>query len=47
MGYHLVETDVRKVGCCITVCLRPVLRRMNGSKVVTFPSMKACGNVDV
>ena len=47
MGYLLVEMEVRKVGCCITVYLRSVLRRMNESKVFTVHSMKACGNVDV
>ena len=47
MGYHLVETEVRKVGCRITVYLRSVLRRMNESKVFTVHCMKACGNMDV
>jgi hypothetical protein len=47
MAYHLVETEVRKVGCCIIVYLRSVLTRMNENKVFTVRSMKVFGNVNV
>jgi hypothetical protein len=47
MGYHLVETEIRKLGCCVTVYLLSVLTRVNENKVFTVHCMKACGDVDV